>query len=122
MKGENFMKEKVFAVFMTVVMVFMIFFGIPASGRNVQAASKAGAYKVTSRFCIYTGALDGQTENGTFAYLSSPGCWVTAHNLYEGQVYQADRDGYAKYYFWWGNYCYFNVQDAVEAGHMIKIA
>lgn len=116
------MKEKVFAVLMTVVMVFTIFFGSSASGRNVQAASKAGAYKVTSRFCIYTAVLDGGSSNGKIAYITSPSCWVTAYNLYEGQVYQADKKGYAKYYLWYGGYIIFQVQDAVNAGHMTKIA
>lgn len=114
------MKEKVFAVFMTIVMVFTVFFGIPASGRNVQAASKAGAYKVTSRFCIYTNALD--TQSNTYAIQKDVVCWVTAHNLYEGEVYQANKNGYAKYYFWYGGYCYFDVQEAVRSGHMVKIA
>ena len=116
------MKEKILSVLMTIVTVFVVFFSIPASGRNVQAASKAGAYRVKYRFCIYTAALDGQTENGTYAYIKDPCFWVTPHNLYEGEVYQADKNGWAKYYFWWGTYCYFNVQEAVDAGKMVKIA
>lgn len=107
---------------MTVVTVFVMFFSIPASGRNVQAASKAGAYRAKVRFNLYSCSYDAIHSNGSTMYVSNPGGWVYNFPVYEGQVYIADNKGWARYNFWWGDYGIFNAPEGVRLGLLEKIA